>query len=66
MINLNDETIALLQRMGSVVNAEDGKTYYFLPFWFECDNESENSFIIHHLNRLPKPLVDKIIKDREI
>lgn len=63
-IELDEQTIHLFQRYGSIVNASDGKTYYFLPYWLECSSKGTECFIMHHLGDLPKKLIDAIEKGR--
>lgn len=64
-IELDESQIWLLQRYGHIVNAPDGKTYYFLPYWFECDSDSEQSFIMHSLDNLPKELMEYLENNRK-
>lgn len=66
-IQLDEETIRLMQCYGSIVNSSSGKTYYFLPYWFECDTDSYESFIMHFLgSNLPKDLQESIDENRII
>lgn len=65
-ITLEEDTIRLFQRYGIILNTEDGKTYYFFPYWLECHtDDDEFTFILHKLgDDLPAELMDEINKNR--
>ena len=65
-IELDEATIGLLKYNGTIVNSPDGKTYYFLPYWFECDSDSDKSFIMHDLGDLPDGLKTYLESRREL
>lgn len=50
-IGLSSEQEDLINEFGNVINS-GGKTYTFIPFWFEKD-ENENFHKLHSLDRLP-------------
>lgn len=66
MVEINKSTTkfkAVLDGHGSRVILPDGREFYYLPFWFE--KKGTFKFEPHHLDRLPKDLVDYIQSLRE-
>ena len=55
----NEKLDTVLASLSSVV---EGK-YFYLPGWFE--KLPDDSFQFHHMNNLPKELVDIVEKTRE-
>ena len=62
-IELTKEQEELISQFGNVI-CSNGKTYTFMPFWFEKDDE-ETTYEIHQLGSLPKELVRLIKSFRE-
>lgn len=57
------ESERLLQELASVIHAH-GKTYYFMPYWFEKTDEPD-VFIVHSLEQsLPGNLQEVILNNR--
>lgn len=54
----------MLKEMSTIINA-DGKTYYFMPYWFEKTAEPD-VFIVHNLEHsLPSNLQEVLLKNRK-
>lgn len=64
-IDKNTKFIDILKYHGTVVNA-NGKTFYFLPFWYFESSDNGDFLIEYKLdNPLPDELVDFIKKMKE-
>ena len=48
---------------GSVVTTGEGKSYYFMPYWYE-ETPNSTRFIRHRLGHLPKELRDELNNKR--
>ena len=57
------DILATLNLNGSKLYKAGGSVYYFLPYWFE---ENEEGLFMHMLGNLPKELEDLIIGFRDI
>jgi hypothetical protein len=51
-----------LGEMGTMVALGNGRTFYFLPYWFE---KVEGHLVIHKLDNAPPELAEYIQKERE-
>ena len=52
----------MLEKWAHVIEDEEGKSYYFLPYWFS-QNDWEDEYEMHRLDHLPENL-KKLIKKR--
>ena len=59
IIEKSDTVDTVLGSLSSLV----GEKYFYLPGWFE--KTPEGDFIFHHMNKLPKELVDLVEEQRE-
>ncbi len=62
-IELTKEQEDLINQFGNVI-CSGGKTYTFMPFWFEKDDE-EKTYQIHSLDRIPVELKKLILSFRD-
>jgi len=57
-LQLTKDQIEFLETHSNVM-CHDGEKYYFMPFWFERD-ENEDLFKVHRLGYLPKKITSFI------
>lgn len=61
-LSLDGEKV--MNELATIIQAE-GKTYYFMPYWFE-KTEVPGVYYVHSLeNKLPRKLIESIKKNRE-
>lgn len=60
--NLTQNQENFLHRNSSRLIIEDGRKYYFLPYWFE--DMGDGKYHMHHLDRLPEELIQEIKRFR--
>ena len=51
-----------LLESSTMVETSTGRKFYHLPFWFE--ENPGGGYIVHHLDDLPKDLIDYIVKSQ--
>lgn len=57
IIEKSDKLDTIIDSVGSKVVTENSE-YFYIPAWFE--KTPKGDFIFHHMNKLPKDLIDKV------
>ena len=56
-VKFSKEQVNFFDKIGTIVNAESGKTYRYLPYWFR-ETEEEGVYELFTFERLPDELID--------
>jgi hypothetical protein len=59
-----EDRLGSILQTGTIVMTAKGKTYYFLPYWFELDKKS-GDYTAYGLDKLPDDLVEAIKEMRK-